>query len=182
MTIVSLILLIWDRRELLKKLLEQLPVLLNAAGAGMETAGVGALGAARVLKGSNSPPADPQTALSEAASALDTIKTKLDDVATYLEKAADEIGKVKISVPTITEGYVTGVKVITGITLTDTKFFAAVETQLDTASDRMETASTQVGTLAERIRTLADSLDDTGDQLNTLGSALKTGGQALKGL
>jgi len=171
---------LWDHGDQLAPLLDTLPQILHAAGAGMEMAGQGAINAGHLLEGGGGVPVNARQAVEAAADAVDSCCQQVLLVKGFVKSAGDEIDKVKV--PTVEPTFVTvlGTQVVSGLTFGNASLFGLVADALQDGSSKLNLAAQQLQTQATQLHNLSDALNDAGADLGTLGTRLKQSGQTLQ--
>ncbi len=173
--------MVWDNKDKIMTIINDLPEMLQKAGDGIEAAGKSALSTSVMLVGGGDKPGAGD--ISElAAKALESARKELADVGDLLERLGDEIDDVNI--PSFKPDYseVMGIKVMTGVDLGENKMIDDAANKLKGGAKRLGTVGDDLETLAGHLRDLGGTLNDAGQGLDSVGNKLMGSGESLRAL
>ena len=188
-TFSKLLKFLWEHPDQLLHLLETLVATMNLAGQGMENAGNGAIQASRVFKGGPGVPVSASQAVEGAADAIEAAKAQIRLAADVIEDAANAIGSIKVpsldpvvkTLPSVfkwPDG--SSIKVVTGVTVTQTSAFTGVKSSLQTGSNRIDDFGDDLQATANNLHQFSSSMAAAGQDLQEMGVALRDTGLALQ--
>lgn len=183
---------VWVHSDQLLGMFQALPTGLRAAGAGMETAGNGAVLAGKAFGGSSAEQANVADVLQSVANTVGECHLQLQAVAQEVHELADALDQIKVPEVTPVKQHfnfrVFGLgeyDLVTGITFSDQgpSLFGNVTSNLRAQANLMRTnLGGQLRTASESLTGVSRTLDGVGDSLTSLGHSLKEGGTALEQL
>lgn len=147
---LKLLALLWNNRQVLLELLEDLPSLLQTVGASIESAGDGAVQASYYIRGGGSAPVNMRSALNTATDVTEAIRTQVDTVRTQI----DDLAKLP--------------------------FFFAVNEPMTLFADSVEDVSTEIQNVADSLSDVSSALNAAGSNLRTMGQQLSSAGTQLQ--
>jgi len=146
----KLIAFLWNNRQVLLALLENLPSVLQTVGVSMEAAGDGAIQASHFIRGGGGVPVDVRGALNTGSNIIEEIRSQVDGVKTQI----DDLAKLP--------------------------FFFAVNAPMTDFADCVDDVSTEIQNVADSLSDVSSALNSTGLNLRTLGQQLAAAGAQLQ--
>lgn len=146
----KLLAFLWNNRQVLLELLENLPSLLQTVGASMEAAGDGAVQASNYIRGGGGAPVNMRGALNTGTDVIEAIRAQVDAVKTQI----DDLAKLP--------------------------FFFAVNEPMTLFAGSVEDVSTEIQNVADSLNDVSSALNSTGLNLRTLGQQLSSAGTQLQ--
>lgn len=172
--------LVWNNREKLMDLLENLPELLRDTGESIESAGESAVKASNFLAGDDGANAGEMSKL--ASKALDSCTKEVAAAARIMASLGDELDAIRI--PSIKPKYidVLGSKVVGGLDFGEEGIMDNAAERLKNGAERLTDISSDLQKVSVNIRELGSALTEAGKDLNNVGVQLKQSGGKLRSL
>lgn len=181
--VMEVVNLVWDNRERIMDLIENLPTLLRETGDSIESAGASAMNASAFLTGDHDDDALSAKAMSDlAASALERCYTQLQGVSSVMDKVGVELDELRVPTlePTYTE--VLGMNVVSGVEMGELQLLDNVAGRLKGGSDSLEEIGKDLKNVANQLRKLGGALNEAGGDLNNVGVKLQQSGNTLRSM
>ena len=181
--VMEVVNLVWDNRERIMDLIENLPTLLRETGDSIESAGSSAMNASAFLTGNRDDDSISAKAMSDlAASALERCYTQLQGVSNVMDKVGVELDELRIPTlePTYTE--VLGMNVVSGVEMGELQLLDDVAGRLKGGSDSLEEIGKDLKNVADQLRKLGGALNEAGGDLNNVGLKLQQSGNTLRSM
>ena len=181
--VMEVVNLVWDNRERIMDLIENLPTLLRETGDSIESAGSSAMNASAFLTGNRDDDSISAKAMSAlAASALERCYTQLQGVSNVMDKVGVELDELRIPTlePTYTE--VLGMNVVSGVEMGELQLLDDVAGRLKGGSDSLEEIGKDLKNVADQLRKLGGALNEAGGDLNNVGLKLQQSGNTLRSM
>lgn len=184
--VVEVVNLVWNNREKIMDLIENLPALLQDTGKSIESAGESAMKASLFLAGAqkgagkDAPSAGELSVL--AATALDRCYKEISAAAKIMEGLGQELDDVRI--PSVRPKYIElmGSKVIGGLEIGEEGLLDKAATRVKSGSARLHEIGNDLQAVSKNMRDLGGVLTDAGKDLNNVGVQLKQSGGKLRSL
>ena len=177
--VMEVVELVWENREKIIDLIENLPQILQETGDNIESAGKSAVKTSLFLMGGDDVETDASELSAKAASALSRAYQEISEVAQVMAKVGEELGDIQI--PHVEPEYreLMGVKVIAGLDVGKSSPLANVSNRLTTGSKRLDKLGDEMKDVAGSLEKLSDVLTDVGGDLHEMGLRLAHSGQTL---
>ena len=178
--VIEVVNLVWNNRERIMDLIENLPEMLKNTGDNIESAGESAINASAFLTGGKKGGASASKMSDLAAGALERCFDEIKSASKVMEALGKELDDIKI--PNVKPKYieVLGNKVIGGIDFDEDGLFDNPAKRLQDGAGRLNVIGKDLGEVAKNLRELGGMLDDTGKDLNNVGEKLKNSGSTLR--
>ena len=178
--LVEVVNLVWNNREKIMDLIENLPEMLRDTGDNIESAGDSAIRASAFLTGDKKGGASAGKMSELAAGALDRCFDEIQNASKVMAALGKELDDIKI--PNVKPKYieVLGNKVIGGIDFDEDGLFDNPAKRLQDGAGRLNVIGKDLGEVANNLRELGGMLTDTGKDLNNVGEKLKNSGSTLR--
>ncbi|MEM7332827.1 MAG: hypothetical protein AAF490_12130 [Chloroflexota bacterium] len=178
--VMEVVNLVWNNREKIMDLIENLPEMLRDTGDNIESAGESAIKASVFLTGDNKGGTSAGKMSELAAGALDRCFEEIQGASKVMAALGKELDDIKI--PNVKPKYieVLGNKVIGGIDFDEDGLFDNPAKRLQDGAGRLNVIGEDLGEVAKSLRELGGMLTDTGKDLNNVGEKLKSSGTTLR--
>ena len=180
--IMEVVNLVWDNRDQIKRLIEQLPQTLKESGDNIESAGNSAVRAGYFFGGGgpDKEAVDASQLSRRAATALTKCQREIKDAARMMERVGAEIDDIWI--PSVKPKYleVLGHKVVSGLDIGENKLMGEVATKLKDGSDNLGNLGDELQDIAKSLRELSGVLRDAGGDMVNVGEQLVKSGHTLR--
>jgi|GEM_PF-4616315 len=179
--LVEVVNLVWNNREKIVVLLENLPTMLRETGASIESAGESAVQASRLLTGDDDMPSAGELSRL-AANALERCERELAAASKIMGSLGQEIDDVRI--PSVRPKYieVLGAQVVGGLEFGESPLVNNTAARLKSGAGRLEEIGRDLRQVATQLNRLGGALTETGGSLNNVGVQLKQSGVTLRSL